>query len=247
LLLRAASAGAPFYDLAAAVTAADLNDVTADGGVWAVGAGGVTVHGGAVGGSKVEMVPGSKDLFGIARYGSDVMIAVGDGGTIAVRSLLGGTWSAEASTTQLPLRSVAASGSDAFAVGDFGTIVHRDGSGKWSAEDSGVIEDLHRVVAWGGGEAMAVGANGLILLRQQGKWSTVFQAPGSHLYGAARKADGTLIAVGFGGAVVVGKVGGTFKKLDGGPSWMLGVAAASGGVVAVGSSGSVFTVAEILP
>lgn len=248
LLLRAADANAPLYDLAAPVTAADLNDVTAVGeDPWAVGAGGTVVFRNAQGVLTSEVIPGGKDLFGVAPLGSDQVVAVGDGGVVAVRGKdPAATWTLETSVTQLPLRSVATVDKEAFAVGDFGTIVHRDAAGKWSAEDSGQVIHLTRVFA-AGSDVVAVGETGLILVRQAGAWKVAFQAPLGNLYGVTQRKDGTIVAVGYGGTIVVGKPGGTFKKLDGGPSWLLDVVATPAGTLAVGKKGSAFLIPEALP
>jgi hypothetical protein len=251
LLLKAADATAPLFDLAAPVTAADLNDVVAEGEApWAVGAAGTVVFRNAQGQLSSEVVPGGKDLFGVATLGSDQILAVGDGGVVAVRgsgpNLATGKWNLETTATQLPLRSVATAGKEAFAVGDFGTIVHRDASGKWSPEDSGQVVNLTRVFS-DGTHTVAVGETGLILLRQDGQWKAVFQAPLGNLYGVTQRKDGTIVAVGYGGTIVVGKPGGTFKKLEGGPSWLLDVVATPSGTIAVGKKGSVFLIPEALP
>ena len=245
LLLQAKDAVSPFYDLAAPVTGTDLYDVVDADGAWAVGAGGVVVHSGVV-----QKVPGGKDLHGIARFGSDWLVAVGDGGTAFGLGIgkNAGAVTAETTGTQLPLRSVASSGSTAFAVGDIGTILRRDVSGKWTPEDSGETANLVRVTAWGDGEAMAVSDAGIILLRQNGAWAKVFDSPGLFLYGAARRADGLLLAVGWAGTLVAGKPGSTFQKLDSSlPNILYGIASSSGGTVAVGKKGGVYSVAEKLP
>lgn len=247
LLLKAASVAAPMYDLAAPVTGADLYDVNSEG--WAVGQGGVVVFP-KQGQWVSEIVPGGKDLYGITRFGSDAVLAVGDGGVAAKRgsgiNLAGGKWQVETTGTQIPLRSVAAMGGEAIAVGDFGTILHRDVSGKWTSEDSGQFANLTRVIAQGN-EAVAVGETGVVLVRQGGLWKTVFQAQLGNLYGVTQRPDGTIVAVGYGGTLVVGKKDGAFHKLEGGPSWLLGVVSTSAGTLAVGKKGSVFAIPEVLP
>ena len=247
LLLKAASLDAPMYDLAAPVTGADLYDVSSEG--WAVGQGGVVVFP-KQGQWVSEIVPGGKDLYGITRFGSDAVLAVGDGGVAAMRgsgiNLAVGKWQVETTGTQIPLRSVASMGPEAIAVGDFGTILHRDVGGKWTSEDSGQFANLTRVIAQGN-EAVAVGETGVVLVRQGGQWKTVFQAQLGNLYGVTQRKDGTIVAVGYGGTLVVGKPGGAFHKLEGGPSWLLGVVSTSAGTLAVGKKGSVFTIPEVLP
>jgi len=246
LLLEAKDAASQFYDLAAPVTAADLYDVVDAGGAWAVGAGGVVVHDGVA-----KKVPGGKDLRGIAKLGSDGLIAVGDGGTaflIGMGINAAVPPIAQITGTQLPLRSVASTPGVAFAVGDIGTILRRDTDGKWTPEDSGETANLVRVIAWNVDDAMAISDSGLILLRQNGLWKKVFDAPGLFLYGATRRVDGTLIAVGWAGTLVVGRADAPFQKLpDTLPNILFGVASSASGTVAVGKKGGVYTVAEKLP
>ncbi len=250
LLLRADSIGGPLYDLAVGISPTDLNDVTVDasGQVWAVGAGGRVVNWSAATGSSNSIINSGKDLQGIASNGATVL-AVGTNGTAWRND--GSTWTAESTGTQLPLKSVALGAKDGFAVGDFGTILHRDSSGQWAVEDSGAIGNLTRVLTWGDGEAAAVGEGGIVLVRQNGVWNQAFQAPASNLMGLTRLGDGRLVAVGFGGAVVVGKPGGTFQLLQGGKGFLLGAATslvggADKGSIAVGIQGSVFLIAENL-
>ena len=247
LLLLAADAKAPFVDVGAPVTATDLNDVADDGkgGVVAVGQGGVVVHIAKDGSMKasVPAASGGKELTGVALVGSK-QLAVGLQGTVMV--LNGGKWSAETTGVQWNWRSVASAGGKAWAVGDNGQIRMRDASGKWTEEKSGTLTPLRRVIAWGDGEAVAVGDNGVVLLRSGGAWKSVFEEGSLFLYGVTRRADGTVIAVGFGGNLVVGKDG-TFKKLESGLFNILSdVASTSAGTVAVGFKGGVYQVAEKL-
>jgi photosystem II stability/assembly factor-like uncharacterized protein len=254
LWLRAADAKSEFLDMAAPVTSADLVDVISDGGdVWAVGARasctdkcGVLV-GRQAGAWVVEQPLAGKPLAGIARLGAGDLLVVAQTGEAARRKA--GQWTSEATGSQLPLASVSASGGEAFAVGGFCSILHRKADGVWEAESvDGCASDLARVLTWGNGEAAAVGKDdGSVLVRQNGKWSVVSQNPGSGLYGLTRKTDGTVVAVGFGGALVVGKPGGAWQKLEGCPSFLQGVAASAKGTVAVGQAGAVFLVAEKLP
>jgi len=254
LLLKAADATAPFYDLAVDVSCNDLNDVSAISAVVAVGNGGVVVTAGEVAGKwLVRTAPNGVQLNGVAAVGSDSAVAVGDNGVaiwIGTGINKNSKMVSEATGVQIPLRAIASAGSFTFAVGNYGTVVKRDANGKWSKEDSGGVDDLVRVITWGNGEAMAVSDQGSIALRSEGPsgtWKKVFESPGLFLYGATRRADGTLIAVGWQGALVVGKVGESFKKLAGGVANVLyGVASTSKGTVAVGKKGGVYAVAEKL-
>lgn len=244
-VLRAVEPTAPFYDLAAPVTAADLRDCAAGGDdLWAVGANGLAAR-------------YSKGLWTVENSGIKAMLtgaALVDGGLLAVaengmaaRRQADGSWKTEVTGNQLPLRSVASAGGQTFAVGAVGTVLRRDSSGQWTKEQIAEVADLHRVIAWGDGEAMAVGDGGVVWLRAAGAWARVFEAPSLPLYGALRKADGTLIAVGWSGTLVVGKAGGAFAQVDSGvPNVLRALAATAKGTVAVGQKGGVFDVAEAL-
>ena len=250
-LLEAATANAPFFDLAAPVTAAALLDVAVanDGGLAAVGEGGVAVRrpaGGAFAVDKVAGVGADGFLRGIAPLG-DGWLAVGDAGLAAAYTAAG--WKGEPTGTAVALRSVTQVAGTAYAVGDAGTVLRRSSNGKWTAETTNEVRALYRVVAWSADEAAAVGEGGVVLVRTANGWKTVFEAPDAlFLYGLTRRADGTLIAVGYAGAVVVGKPAGPFQRLDGKVGNRLhGVAATPLGTVAVGMKGGVFQLAEKLP
>ncbi len=246
VVLRAADATAPFYDLAAPITGSDVNDcaprgeelwLAADDGVVAqLAAGKWTLHSTGL----TAPVRGVADVAG-------QVLAVAEDGKAALRKS-DGTWLLEPTATQLPLHSVAAAGGDAFVVGAVGTVLRRTAAGQWTKEAIAETGDLQRVIAWGNGEAMAVGDGGAVWLRQNDKWQKVFESPGLPLYGAMRKADGTLVAVGWAGALVVGKPGGTFAKLETKVANVLrGIALGPKGALAVGLKGGVFGVAEKLP
>ena len=63
------------------------------------------------------------------------------------------------------------SGSDVFAVGVYGTILHYDGS-SWSAMSSGTSADSHGVWGSTGSDVFAVG-NGTILHYDGSAWSAM--------------------------------------------------------------------------
>ncbi len=244
-VLRAADPTAPFYDLAAPVTAADLRDCTAAGpDLWVVGAEGVAAMF-SKGAWTVEK-SGIKAMLNGAALVDGGLLVVAENGT-AARRQADGSWQTEVTGNQLPLRSVASAGGQAFAVGAVGTVLRRDKAGQWTKEQIAEVADLHRIIAWGDGEAMAVGDGGVVWLRAAGQWTRVFEAPSLPLYGALRKADGTLIAVGWSGTLVIGKAGGTFAQVDSGvPNVLRALAATDKGTVAVGQKGGVFDVVEAL-
>ncbi len=264
LLLRAESATAPMYDLAAPVTAADLLDcasnnlgVLATGGVngasapgatdgspvlalWSQAAGWEITSGSALGAGLLGGVTGVAPL-------AKGWLAVGAGGG-AVRWTAGTGWEAELTANQIPLSSIAVDADGlAFAVGQFGTVLRRALDGQWQREQlpGGDAVDLYRVIAWGSGEAMAVGDAGTIYVRSaSGVWNKVYESPANRLYGAVRKADGTLLAVGWAGTVIAGKSGGFAKVPTNQPAVLRGVAEVPSGTVAVGWKGAVYRIVE---
>ena len=247
LLLVAADAKSEFVDLGAPVTATDLLDVASDGkgGLIAVGKGGVVIAVTADGAmsASVPAASGGKNLTGVALVGGKPL-AVGMGGLAMI--LDGGAWQAETTGVQWNWRAIGSAGGEAWVVGDNGQIRMRDASGKWSEDKSGTLLPLNRVVAWGKGEAAAVGDNGLLLIRSGGKWKSAFQEAALFLYGVTRRDDGTVIAVGWGGTLVVGQ-GETFKKVESGLFNVLrDIAWTPAGTVAVGYKGGVYQVAEKL-
>ena len=251
LLLVAADAKSDFVDLGAAVTGADLFDVTSDGkgGLVAVGKGGVVVHASGLDGQatvdvSMPQLAGGLDLRGVTLLGSEKILAVGQSGIALVWD--GKTWSKEKTGTEYNLRSVSASGKKAWAVGEHGVIRTRAADGTWSGEPSGVLLTLNRVLAWSDSEAVIVGDNARILSRNGGTWKSVFEESALFLYGVTRRADGTLIAVGWSGTLVVGK-NGVFKKIKSGLVNVLqDVASTAEGTVAVGYKGGIYQVSEKL-
>lgn len=246
-VLRAADATAPFYDLAAPITAADVWDCAAVGDtLWIGGSDGVAASWTASLGWKVEKTGMSGAVTGLTALGSEVL-AVSDTGQAALRKA-GGGWTIEKTANQLPLRSVAAAGKIAIAVGDVGTALRRDEGGTWTPEALAETGDLHRVIGWGEAEAMAVGDFGAVWVRKAGTWTKGFEAPELPLYGATRKADGTLIAVGWQGTLVVAKAGGPFAQVNTNtPGVLRGIVSTAKGTLAVGLKGGIFGVAESLP
>ena len=242
-VLRASDPTAPFYDLAAPVTAADLHDCVAAGeDLWAVGANGLAAK--LSNNLWILENSGIKAMLNGAAVVDTGLLVVAENG-MAARRQADGSWQTEVTGNQLPLRAVASAGGQAFAVGAVGTVLRRDKSGQWTKEQIAEVSDLHRVIAWGDGEAMAVGDGGVVWLRAAGQWTRVFEAPSLPLYGALRKADGTLIAVGWSGTLVIGKPGGAFAQVDSGvPNVLRALASTTKGTVAVGQKGGVFDVVE---
>jgi hypothetical protein len=93
---------------------------------------------------------------------TDVWVA-GRGGLI-LHGAGDGTWTPEQSGTTDDLFALTGVGSDVYAVGDHGTILHR-ASGTWSADSSGTTNALWSI--WGSSQdgLFAVGEAGTILHR----------------------------------------------------------------------------------
>ncbi len=249
VVLTAKDSQAPFYDLAAPVTGADILDCALrNGEAWLVGPSGVILH--KSGGIwSVDKPANVKNLSGIVRLGND-LLAVGDGG-VALHKVADGAWQAETTGVQFKLRSVATAGDVAYAVGELGTVLRRDAAGTWTKETTGNLGQFARVTAWGDGEAAAVTEEGTLLVRAagaSGAWKQMSETPGQLLYGIARRADGLLLAVGYAGTLVTGQPAGPFtdhpKNV---PNLLSGVACSANGCVAVGQKGGIFQVAETIP
>ena len=93
------------------------------------------------------------------------------------------------------------SGSDVFAVGNSGTILHYDGT-SWSAMASGTTIQLNGV--WGCSETdvFAVGANGTILHYDGSTWSAMASGTTQALYGVWGSSGTDVFAVGNSGTIL---------------------------------------------
>jgi len=78
------------------------------------------------------------------------------------------------------------SGSDVFAVGDDGTILHYNGT-SWSSMDSGTSEHLNGVWGHSGSDVFAVGNGGAILHYDGTSWSYMFSGTSEDLYVPGQK------------------------------------------------------------
>ena len=249
VVLAAKDSQAPFYDLAAPVTGADIGDCTLrNGEAWLVGPSGEILHN-ANGSWTIDKPANTKILSGIARLGNDLLV-VGDGG-VALHKVGDGVWQAETTGVQFKLRSVAAAGDVAYAVGELGTVLRRDATGTWSKETTGNLGQFARVTAWGDSEAAAVTEEGALLVRSAGAggtWKQMSETPGQLLYGIARRADGLLLAVGYAGTLVTGQPSGPFANhAKNVPNLLSGVACSPAGCVIVGQKGGIFQLAEAIP
>jgi uncharacterized repeat protein (TIGR01451 family) len=91
------------------------------------------------------------------------------------------------------------SGSDVFAVGRAGTILHYDGA-DWSAMSSGTTEPLYGL--WGSSDVFAVGHRGTILHYDGAAWSPMSSGTTEWLYGVWGSAGTDVFAVGDDGTIL---------------------------------------------
>ena len=134
--------------------------------------------------------------------------AVGDAGTIVHRTSTATTLVVSGTTRNL--YSIWASGTDLYAVGEGGIILHSSG-GSWSSESSSpsVTTDLYDVTS-SGGNLFAVGAAGVILKRNTGAfWTKETSNTVRDLHGLVGTPSGDVYAVG-NNATVVRYTGGTW-------------------------------------
>ena len=117
----------------------------------------------------LEAPPVNRSLFAVWAGAQDNVWAVGTGGTILGRSLIG--WVVTSSPTEEWLRGVWGAGSGAgWVVGDKGTILGLINGASWSAVPSGTTADLYGVWGPSSAEAWAVGDKGTILHFTAGQW-----------------------------------------------------------------------------
>jgi uncharacterized repeat protein (TIGR01451 family) len=130
------------------------------------------------------------------------------------------------------------SGSDIFAVGDAGTILHYDGLG-WSPM-SGTGAELRAVWGSSGSDVFAVGSAGFILHYDGSGWSDMSSHTGWTLYGVWGSSGSDVFAVGESGTIVHydGVTWSPMSSGFGGRLW--GVWGSSGNdVFAVGDAGTI--------
>ncbi len=103
--------------------------------------------------------------------------------------------------TGIGLQDVWQSGSEIFAVGASGTIMHYDGT-VWTKMDSGTTEKLYGVWGITVNNVFAVGDNGTILQYNGSVWSSMTSSTSVDLYGVWGSAADAVYAVGLSGTIV---------------------------------------------
>jgi hypothetical protein len=93
------------------------------------------------------------------------------------------------------------SGSDVFAVGYGGTILHYDGAGP-SLMPSGTYAYLYGVWGSSGSDIFAVGSGGSIVHYDGTAWTPMSSGMGNYLYGVWGSSGSDVIAVGEGGTIL---------------------------------------------
>ena len=136
---------------------------SAAGDVYAVGDSGTIVHSDGSGTWTPQTSGTRKALAAVWGSSASDIFAVGNGGII-LHSDGSGTWTVESSGITDNLDGVSGFGSDVWAVGANGTILHRSG-GTWSPETSGVTSELWGVWGSAADGVFAVGDGGVILHR----------------------------------------------------------------------------------
>ena len=106
-------------------------------------------------------LPQGNALHAVRALAADRVVAVGDRGTVLAWN--GSTWSFEDTPTRERLLDVAGTAGDLFAVGESGTILHRDAGGSWTAMTSGIEATLRAVVVIAANDVVASGDGALVL------------------------------------------------------------------------------------
>ncbi len=153
---------------------------------------------------------------GFAAFGAAGLAVVGDGGTMAVSSNGGATWSARATNTTVNLRGVSfINASAGWAVGPAGAILATtDGGATWNPQTATVdlsAIDLHGVAFSDASHGWAVGTAGTIIATIDGgaTWNPQTSNVTVDLNGVAFKNASNGWAVGAGGTILTTSDGGT--------------------------------------
>jgi len=120
--------------------------------------------------------------------------------TVSSSALAG--WSSMTSvTSEYLLYLWGSSGSDVFAVGVNGTIVHYDGS-NWSAMSSGTTEALFNVWGSSASDVYAVGSSATMLHYNGSSWSSIKSATSNYLEGVWGSSASDVYVVGWHGTIL---------------------------------------------
>lgn len=166
----------------------------ASGEAWAVGDA-ILRNSGS--GWTIESLGPSDPLLAVAGTSPSNVFTGGLLGSIQRYS--GSSWESMTSP-QATLFGVTASGSDAWAVGEAGTILHRS-AGAWAPETSPTGTELY--AAWANPTTVfAVGTAGSIVRRSGGAWSDEVGGGAEDLYAVWGLSDSYVMAVGESGTIV---------------------------------------------
>lgn len=113
-------------------------------------------------------------LFSVAVTDDEIMVAVGDQGTVCERTAV--SWTSRQVAGADALRTVITTGSQAYAVGDQGAVTARDAQGVWRLLDFPGNTDLTGVAVRG--DTLAVsGAGGAFWLLTDDQWIDLSEGP----------------------------------------------------------------------
>jgi hypothetical protein len=93
------------------------------------------------------------------------------------------------------------SGSDVFAVGSGGTILHYNG-GTWSSMTSGTTNYIYGIWGSSGSDVFAAGSGGTILHYNGSTWSSMASGTTNNIYGIWGSSGSDVFAVGSGGTIL---------------------------------------------
>jgi hypothetical protein len=215
------------YQTGAPISSAALNGVVgADTwisgvryhGIWAVGAGG-QIYESTNGVNWAALASNTSSNLNAIGYGSNIWIAVGDGGIVDYSLDGGTTWNPVASGTGYNLRAVTVFNGHGLAVGDNGVVAFASGANPWGLQTSPTTWTLRAVTVGSSANstspptlAVAVGDHGTIIYSSNGgTWYSATSNTTEDLYGVAWSS--TLLAY-----VAVGK-NGTILYSTNGMTW----------------------------
>lgn len=177
------------------------------------------------------------NLWSVA-YGNNVLIAVGEQGTILHYDYANPAWVGAVSGSMAWLVGVGYGNGRYIVVGENGTILTSDDTGvTWTARTSRTTNRLN-AVAYGEGIWLAVGESGTVLTSNDGTTWTVRSALGTGFLRALAYGQGQFLLGGAGGSLYRTTDGVAFSKVDlGVTSDVEGIAMSAEQIWAVGSGG----------